>query len=167
MVGHFHNYKAFLHTFNFRMGTVITSKSFFESTGVGSALANYLLSEFASRDMDYNFGQALSVYVVDKVIKNVGYCDRPIRVALLFSHPSELLVQAPEKAFKHLSPAMQTVRILDMAEVKAIEDKVTQIDEETKQHRIEKLRSALLSYSATFAKYGTGPIGLSDSDAQS
>jgi hypothetical protein len=156
MVAHFHAYRPFIHTFSFVRGTTCTSKSFYESTGCGSALASYLLGELATPEMDTNFGKALAVYVVDKTIKNVDHCDRPIRLAIVFPwKPSHF---PPPDPLTATVPGMESRIFVDSVdvpgtkEVKEIEEKVAKIDEDTRQQRIDKLRSALSSYADSLPK---------------
>jgi 20S proteasome alpha/beta subunit len=155
MVAHFFKHVPFIHVFNLQGGTTNTSKTDYESVGCGSALANYLLGELAAKDMDYNFGKALAVYVVDKTIQNVAHCDKPIRLAVLYPwKPDYFPPRNPlDPAKDHLSIFTDNVAVLDLKEVKEIEEKVARIDEETKQHRVEKLKSSLLSYAYTMPKF--------------
>ena len=92
MTANFFDKKPFIHTFNFQRGTTENCKTFYESTGCGSALANYILGELCSLEMDSRLGQAIAVYVVDKAIKHVAYCDRPIRLAVVYSWKPEWTV---------------------------------------------------------------------------
>lgn len=171
MSAHFYRNTAFLNAFGFESGATIPGKSQYESLGCGSSLANYLLGELVTPDMDTNFGKALAVYVVSKTIQNVSHCDRPIRLAVLYpwkphsipglsvpdlegpySSGEELRSKAPQ-----VDPPIfiDNVRVLDVKEVEEIEKKVASIDAETKQDRAEKLKSALWSYADTLPKIPT------------
>jgi 20S proteasome alpha/beta subunit len=96
MVAHFYGNTPFLHSFDFETGTVTPSHSQYESLGCGSALANYLLGELVSPEMDSNFGKALAVYVVEKTIENVNNCDKPIRLAVLHSWKPHFIRMGPD-----------------------------------------------------------------------
>jgi len=166
MVAHFCRNTPAIHSFNFTTGTTDTSKSDYESLGCGSALANYLLGELVYKNMDSNFGKALAVYVVDKTIQNVAKCDKPIRLAVL--HPWKPRYLPPLDPCPDLGAdpeseppiLMDNVFVLNGKEITEIEAKVSKIDEETKQQRIEKLRSALLSYADTLPKLPKNVSGL-------
>jgi len=157
MAAHFFDSKPFIHTFGFSAGTTTSAKSFYESTGCGSALANYLLSELCSPEMDSRLGQAIAVYVVDKAIKHVAYCDEPIRLATIYpwepstipasSDPFGSFLGKPKSSFPPVF--IDNVKIEDAKVIEEIKSKVTKIDEETKPQRIEKLRGALKSYADT------------------
>ena len=168
MVGHFYNNNAYLNSFSFKSASTTPTTSQYESLGCGSALANYLLGELVSPDMDTNFGKALAVYVVDKTIQNVAHCDKPIRLAVLYpwkprSRPglSASDLEGPYSAGETLRSketqvvppiVLDNVEVLDVKEVEEIERKVAAIDAETKQDRVEKLKSALWSYADTLPK---------------
>jgi 20S proteasome alpha/beta subunit len=173
MTANFFDKKPFIHTFNFQRGTTENCKTFYESTGCGSALSNYILSELCSPKMDSRLGQAIAVYVVDKAIKHVAYCDRPIRLATIypwessfFPSPSNLLGSLLDESkstapriFSSAPPLfMDNVKIEDAEEVEKIINKVTKIDEETKPQRIKKLREALISYADTMNDYSQAAL---------
>lgn len=167
MTANFFDKKPFIHTFNFQRGTTENCKTFYESTGCGSALANYILGELCSLEMDSRLGQAIAVYVVDKAIKHVAYCDRPIRLAVVYSwkpewtvSPMEMLKSLPASPVEALKDSykrtmlprdflIDNVEIENLSEVEKITEKVSKIDEETRPQRIEKLRAALSSYADT------------------
>lgn len=152
MVAHFFKDNAFIHTFDFKSGTTTTSKSYYESTGCGSALANYLLAELSSSQMDYRHAQASAIYVVDKVIRHVAYCDRPIRLALIYPWRAGYVgnvIQPPDGKTRLPPVFIDSVKVLTDKEVEEIASKVSKIDEETKFQRAEKLKSALFSFADT------------------
>ena len=185
MAAHFCNSKPFIHTFDFSSGTTTTSKSFFESTGCGSALANYILSELCSPEMDSRLGEAIAVYTVDKAIKHVAYCDRPIRLAVVYSWKPQWIVpdrlhgllnasrpssDEPSLATRLALPQsflVDNVSVKDLAEVEQITAKVSKIDEETKPQRIEKLRAALWSYADTLLLPNFSYPNLSEGEQES
>jgi len=154
MVAHFYDHQPFIHVVKFQGGTVRTAQSDYESEGCGSSLANYLLGELCTPKMDANFAKALAVYVVDKTIQNVNYFDKPIRLAVLWPwKPTHIEpMQSPLTKRPIQIPDLDNVDVMSIEGVKEIEDKVTKIDEETKQGRIAKLRDALFSYAGTFPK---------------
>ena len=158
--------KPYIHTFTFSTGLVETSKSFYESAGCGSPLANYLLSEICSEKMDTELGEAVAVYVVDKAIKHVAYCDRPIRLASIhcfkpfYFPPEPNPFEPPDKQKHKFSPVfIDNVRIKDNSEVTEIANKVSKIDEETKAARMEKLKFGIKTIADALAPYP--PAGIS------
>lgn len=134
MVAYFSDGKPFIHTFNFMAGVLVTSKSRYESTGCGAPMANYLLSELVVPDMDTRHAKAVSVYVIDKVIKHVAYCDRPIRLAVIHSWEPHTITMPgglplySEQPEQSSTIFLDNVDIVPLKDVESITTRVTAID---------------------------------------
>lgn len=84
MVASYFSHKPYLQTFDFEPGTTTSVKSHYQAIGCGAPLANYLLSELAVKGMDTKHGKAVAVFVVEKTIQHVAFCDRPTKLSIIF-----------------------------------------------------------------------------------
>jgi len=105
--------------------------------------------------MSSRFGQAVAVYVAEKVIENVNACDRPTKLAVLYSlkpkysKPLKLCkIADPSKVFHLPERFYDNVDLISNESVAEIAATVLRLDEETRSQWTEKFKKALATYSA-------------------
>lgn len=142
-----------VNVFDFGSGLVRRQTHWYQAIGIGEVLANYLLQEVSESGMGDKLGQAVAVYVVDKVIQHVRDCGEPIRMAVIRPRmvvqygvgPSLSNSEGEASRFTYL----ETVHVLPQSEIEGIKETVRLIDADTKSRILKDFRSELAQYAAT------------------
>jgi len=129
--------KPYLYTLDFSgSGVVNAAEKNFVSAGIGSPLANYLLSEFSS---PHNVSWLVtSIFVVKKVKDNNAFCGGNTTIKLIY----------PDRGAQNLSQNF----------INFMEKNITSIDEKTKSVRNKQTLSALMSATKKVREIFIAPV---------
>lgn len=140
--------RAHIRIFNFDSTMVREVNGWYASIGIGEPLANYIIEETFTPEIENRLGRAVAVYVVDKVIQHVRDCFEPIRVAII-SPRMEVRYGYGDPPVWGEPMVHDPVSVLAQPEIESIKRTVREIEADTKAKRIQSIRSELLAYSLT------------------
>jgi len=131
--------------------------TYFETSGIASELANYILREHTAPAMDKNLAAVIAIKTVKDAIEYVEGCGMPIRLALVHKpyrrRPYDVV---PKKGLEHhtisvgervycgeAETVLSRVEISDSKKVDEITKIISKIEQNTKESRNKKLHQAL------------------------
>src|SRR6266540_918011 len=157
MIAQYVGIAAQIDTIKLSIGLSHRAKSFFETVGSGSDLANYLLTDLCDPKMNSREASVIAVHTVETVKRHNPYCGGPTKLGILqppndwsgmdivLPPEYEKLVQSGTLLpgfFQHEPILLSRTEIDDIVKI------VAEVESETRQKRGEILRDALKRASA-------------------
>lgn len=91
LVAYYCGRKPHLFRIDLGQGYCFDAKRHYESIGIGSSLADYLLSELVQPGLAFGDGYPLAVHILEKVIDHVDGCGRPTWAGFVYPLPEQVL----------------------------------------------------------------------------
>jgi 20S proteasome alpha/beta subunit len=156
MVAYYFGNKPCLYILKSAWGIPVPASSFFLTSGIAGDLANYILQEHTTRDMDKNLAPVIVIKTVKDAIDYVEGCGLPIRVALVHKpYRQQPFKVVPKKGSEHLAISIgeevfgevesvpSSVQLYEATKVEGITKIISTIEQKGKNSRNKKLHKAL------------------------
>jgi 20S proteasome alpha/beta subunit len=147
MIAHYDNGPA-IDTIRLTVGIPKRAKSFFETTGSGADLADYLLTDMCNPDMDCKTASVIAVHVIEIAKRHDPYCGGPTKLGVLplptahsdLVNPPSLM---PASVFDSIRHYYKPAIILSQSETDEIVKMVSEVEKQTTKKRSEIIRDEL------------------------
>jgi 20S proteasome alpha/beta subunit len=120
--------------------------TYFETSGIASELANYILREHTAPGMDSKFASVIAIKVVKDAIDYVEGCGPPIRLATVHKPYRYKPIKrdgAGKKVYGDICVQSSRVAVCPSNVVEEIASIISKVEEETKSTRNNKIHKAL------------------------
>ncbi len=134
LIGHYIGEKPYIYKVNLSWCLAVKSTNYFETSGCGGDLGNYLLKQYSETGMSWAVGAVTATYVVEEVIKHDIYCSAPTRVGVI-----RMITDLPPNPDGTQSAGVETAWILKDDLMQRICKAISDIDEERKKERTDKI----------------------------
>jgi 20S proteasome alpha/beta subunit len=151
MIAYYFDQTPCLYTLNPLWCIPIKVTSYFDTSGIASDLANYILKEHTEPKMDSEFASVIAVKVIEDAIEYVEGCGSPTKVAIIkppMPQPDLLQVISPSQPFyPPLLPNYQQmtseVAVFPQEKVNKIAEIISRVEKQIKINQTIKIHDAL------------------------
>jgi 20S proteasome alpha/beta subunit len=151
MIAYYFGDKPCLYKLNPAWCIPVPATSYFMTSGIAGDLANFLLKEHTSPEMDSQFASVIAIKVVQDAIDNVEGCGAPIRMASLLRVPGYVgvaLAMYSGQAAPVPGSDTTEVKVFSMEEVEQFAEIILRVEDQTAKTRNKKIHKELRAQTA-------------------